>query len=57
MNSDTKNMAHPSFIRVVEQLGPLDAQAIDSVGFLEKSQPLIRIFIVGCTSSGRDATN
>lgn len=44
MNSDTKNMAHPSFIRVVEQLGPLDAQAIDIVGFLEKSQPLIRIF-------------
>lgn len=44
MNSDTKNMAHPSFIRVVEQLGPLDAQAIDNIGFLEKSQPLIRIF-------------
>lgn len=44
MNSDTKNMAHPSFIRVVEQLSPIDAKAIDIVGYLKKSQPLIRIF-------------
>lgn len=44
MNSDTKNMAHPSFIQIIEQLSPLDAKAIDIVGYLEKPQPLIRIF-------------
>ncbi|MBD5540663.1 MAG: DUF4393 domain-containing protein [Lachnospiraceae bacterium] len=44
MNSDTKNMAHPSFIQIIEQLSPLDAKAIDIVGFLKTYQPLIRIF-------------
>lgn len=44
MNSDTKNMAHPSFIQIIEQLSPLDAKAMDVVGFLKTYQPLIRIF-------------
>lgn len=44
MNSDTKNMAHPSFIQIIEQLSPLDANAIDKVGYLNDFQPLIRIF-------------
>lgn len=44
MDSDTKNLAHPSFIQIIEQLSPLDAKLIDSAGYLIESQPLIRIF-------------
>lgn len=44
MDSNTKNLAHPSFIQIIEQLSPLDAKIIDSAGYLVESQPLIRIF-------------
>lgn len=44
MNIDTKDLVHPSFIEIIKQLSPLDAKAIDCIGYLSDYQPLIRIF-------------
>lgn len=44
MNVDTKDLVHPSFIEIIKQLSPLDAKAIDCIGYLSDYQPLIRVF-------------
>lgn len=44
MNTDTKDLVHPSFVEIIKQLSPLDAKAINSLKYLCEYQPLIRIF-------------
>lgn len=44
MNTDTKDLVHPSFVEIIKQLSPLDAKAINDLKYLCEYQPLIRIF-------------
>ncbi len=43
MNTDTKDMAHPSFVEIIKQLSPLEAKLIKDYEICTSTQPICRI--------------
>lgn len=50
MNSDTKDMVHPSFVEIIKQMSPIDALVLKEIA-LAKSLPLVNLSINKYASS------